>query len=414
MVQVRINAMTFGPYAVGDLDGKRVMVPHAAPGDLLEVAPANERRDYTVAKLARVLVASNERRPPPCPYLPRCGGCDWQHLQYAAQVRFKGELIAAEFRRVFDLELDPATLVIPAPDEFGYRSRIRLKTDGDGKIGFHEPGSHRLVAVEHCLLAGFGLEQPARLARALGRHCIEIEAVDAGGALVLIARLRDFIGAEAASRRLLETGGAIRGIVLRNESRREIIGDAAIAVELEPGLELIADADQFSQINRGQNQRLIAAVMDLAEISGRLEVLDLFCGAGNFSLPAARRGARVTGVDSDASAIAAGNRNAARMRLGETQFIAMRAAELAHFFERARFRPEIVILDPPRSGALALMEKIARLRPRAVIYVSCDLSTLMRDLAALKSRGYDVARVRAFDFFPNTHHAEIAARAVLT
>ncbi|MGH8014365.1 MAG: class I SAM-dependent RNA methyltransferase [Candidatus Binataceae bacterium] len=414
MAQVRINAMTFGPYAVGDLDGKRIMVPNAAPGDLLEITTAHDRRDYTVAKLARVLLPSDDRRTPPCPYISRCGGCDWQHLEYTAQVRFKGELIADEFRRVFGLELDPAALVVPASDEFGYRSRIRLKTDGDGTIGFHESGSHRLVRIGHCMIAGFGLEEPARLARALGRQCIEIEAVDAGGVLVLIARVRSFNGVEAAARRLLEGGAAIRGIVLKNETRRAVIGDAAIALELEPGLELIADADQFSQINREQNQRLIAAVMELAKIDERVSVLDLFCGAGNFSLPAARRGARVTGVDRDASAVAAGSRNAARMGFHQTQFIVMGAAEIARFFERARFRPEVVILDPPRAGALALMDPIARLRPRVVIYVSCDLATLMRDLSALHARGYDVTYVRAFDFFPNTHHAEVVARAVLT
>jgi 23S rRNA (uracil1939-C5)-methyltransferase len=142
--------------------------------------------------------------------------------------------------------------------------------------------------------------------------------------------------------------------------------------------------------------------------------LDLFCGAGNFSLPLARRGARVTGVDADTLAIAGAQRNAARMGLKDAQFIAMKAAETARFFDRARYRPDLVIVDPPRTGALELMESVARLRPRAVIYVSCDTTTLVRDLQKLCANGYEIHGVRGFDFFPNTHHAEVAVHALLT
>jgi 23S rRNA (uracil1939-C5)-methyltransferase len=131
-------------------------------------------------------------------------------------------------------------------------------------------------------------------------------------------------------------------------------------------------------------------------------------------LPLARRGARVTGVDADRLSIAAAARNALRMELRDTQFIPMEAAGTARFLERARYCPGVVILDPPRAGAAALIEPIARLRPAVVIYASCDCSTLVRDLHALAGYGYQIQQVRAFDFFPNTHHAEVAVRALLT
>ena len=142
--------------------------------------------------------------------------------------------------------------------------------------------------------------------------------------------------------------------------------------------------------------------------------IDLFCGAGNFSLPAARRGALVTGVDTDESAIAAARANAARMGLHQVQFVAMAAAETAQFLRRAKYLPAIVILDPPRTGAIALMEGIAKLGARRIIYVSCDIATLVRDLGALIKRGYRIRQVSGFDFFPNTHHVEVAAEMVLT
>jgi 23S rRNA (uracil1939-C5)-methyltransferase len=154
--------------------------------------------------------------------------------------------------------------------------------------------------------------------------------------------------------------------------------------------------------------------MELAQVTEATTALDLFCGAGNFSLPAARRGAKLTGVDADANAIAAARGNAARMNLRIAQFIAMPARETAQFLERARYRPELVILDPPRTGAAQLMETIARLKAAKVLYVSCEPSTLLRDLGLLAASGYRLGRVRAFDFFPQTHHLEAVAEMLLT
>jgi len=407
--------MTFGPYAVGRLEGKTVMAPNAAPGDLIEMEIASERRDYAIGRVARIVREGADRRVAPCPYLPRCGGCDWQHIAYAAQVRLKGELIAAEFHRALGVELDPAGLIEPAPAEFGYRARIRLKVGDNGRLGFHELGGNSLVEIDRCLVAAPDLRMPTELARELGRRCAEIEVAAGERGEVLVAYMAKAPQpADTACARRLVAAGGIAGIVLRGGGAREVIGDAWVSIEAEPGCVIEADADLFSQVNRAQNLKLVAAVMEMAGVAPERRVLDLFCGAGNFSLPAARRGAQVTGADADAPAIEAARRNASRMGLRDTRFIAMRAAETASFFARARYRPESVIIDPPRTGAAGLMEPIARLRPREVVYVSCDPPTLMRDLRILMKHGYRPERVRAFDFFPNTHHAEVAVRSLLT
>ncbi|MGB6563904.1 MAG: TRAM domain-containing protein, partial [Candidatus Binataceae bacterium] len=164
MAQVEITAMTFGPFGVGRLDGKAVMVPHAAPGDVLEVTVVQQRAGYLVARAERVLKAGAARRTPPCPYLPRCGGCDWQQIAYPEQTRFKAEVIAATLNHALGLELNPATLIEPAPAEFGYRARIRFKTGGGGRLGFYEAGSRRLVEVEHCLVAAAEIRMPREFA----------------------------------------------------------------------------------------------------------------------------------------------------------------------------------------------------------------------------------------------------------
>ena len=416
MPEIEINTMTFGPYGVGRIDGKSVMVPQAVPGDLLEVAVTSERRDYVIARIDRILRPGANRRQTPCEYLPRCGGCDWQQIDYPAQVVLKAQLIAAEFRHVLGLELDPAGLVEAAPAEFAYRSRTRFKTTAGGRVGFHEAGSNSIVEVDRCMVAAMPDRMPTALAAALGRRCAEIEVVSDRDGEVQVANLTKAPGNAEVSRarQVISADGVMRGIVLRGGGAREVVGDAKISFELEPECVIEIDADLFSQVNRAQNLRLVAAVIAMADVRDGAAVLDLFCGAGNFSLPLARRGARVTGVDADALAIAGAQQNAARMGFTQAQFIAMKAAETARFFERAHYRPDLVIVDPPRSGALELMAVVARLRPRAVIYVSCDTTTLVRDLQSLCASGYQIGRVRAFDFFPNTHHAEVAVHALLT
>ncbi len=408
--------MTFGPFGVGRRDGKAVMVPGAVAGDKLEVEIVSERRDYAVAKIRKVVSASADRRFAPCPYLPRCGGCDWQHIEYSAQVRFKGEVVARELGHALGLEINPVGLVELAPAEFGYRSRIRLRVGAKGVLGFYEAGSNTIVEIDACMVAEAGIRMPLHLARSLGKRVEEIEVVRDGAREVQVAHLKKPVSDEDQRRaqNVLEADNEIAGIVLRAGASRATVGNTTISIELEPGLSIDADADLFSQVNRAQNQRLVASVMEMAAIHESSPVLDLFCGAGNFSLPASRRGARVTGVDDDAGAIAAAARNAERLNFRDAQFIAMKASATADFLHRARYRPEVIILDPPRTGALDLMEPIVKLRAPAVIYVSCDVTTLARDLRVLAGAGYKINRMRGFDFFPNTHHVEIAVHALLT
>ena len=416
MPEIEISAMTFGPFGVGRHGGKAVMVPGAVAGDKLEVEMVSERRDYAVAKIRNVVNASADRRVAPCPYLPRCGGCDWQHIEYSAQVRFKGEVVARELGHALGVEIDPVGLVEPAPAEFGYRSRIRLRVGAKGVLGFYEAGSNTIVEIDSCMVAEAGIRMPLHLARSLGKRVEEIEVVRDGAREVQVAHLKKPVSDEDLRRahNVLEADNEIAGIVLRAGASRATVGNTAISIELEPGLSIDVDADLFSQVNRAQNQKLVASVMEMAAIHESSPVLDLFCGAGNFSLPASRRGARVTGVDDDAGAIAAAARNAERLKFRDAQFIAMKASATADFLHRARYRPEVIILDPPRTGALDLMEPIVKLRAPAVIYVSCDVTTLARDLRVLAGAGYKINRVRGFDFFPNTHHVEIAVHALLT
>lgn len=414
MPRIEITATTLGPYGVGQMEGKAVMIPHTAPGDVVEAEVTSRRADYARARVKEIVRGGPARRVAPCEYLPRCGGCDWQHLEYAAQLQLKGELLAREFRRI-GVEVEPAGLVEASPNEFGCRARVRLKVGAGGVVGYHELESNRLVAIERCLVTSCELEPAKEFLRETRLRAAEVEIVGRDSAQVLICHCSALDDAQIKrAQRQLDQDGRVAGVILKTARQRIALGDVSIAYEPESGCEIVADADCFSQVNLAQNQKLVASVIELAEIERGMGLLDLFCGAGNFSLPAAERGAAVTGVDADELAIAAARRNAARMKLGNAQFIATPAAAIAQFLHRAKYRPASVILDPPRSGAAAMIEAVVRLGASKIVYVSCEPSTLMRDLGVLTAHRYRVAQVRAFDFFPQTHHVETVASLLLT
>jgi 23S rRNA (uracil1939-C5)-methyltransferase len=390
------------------------MIPAAVPGDVVQIETRRDQHDYALGSVLQVRRPAPERRDAPCPYASACGGCDWQHIRYDAQTRFKAEVVASEFRQSLGILLDPSGLVEPAPAEFRYRSRIRLKVRTDGRVGFHHPRSNSFVAVEDCLIAAPPISVAARLGRTLGRNCKELEVVSSQHSEVLIAHQAK--PPQPVDRKIAReiVNDGIAGVILRAGGMRELFGQVRIAYEAEPGCTIEADADLFSQVNRAQNLKLVAAVMRSAGISNGMRVLDVFCGTGNFSLPAARRGADIIGLDRDGLAIEAARTNARRMGLESSQFIAMAAVDGARFLARTGYHPEVIILDPPRGGAAAMIEPIRGLRARRLIYVSCNLSTLVRDLRQLMLNGYKMHNVSAFDFFPNTHHIEIVATMLLT
>ena len=422
-MRVQIKAMGLGPYGFARIDespgsiGKIVMVPNTAPGDLAEVEIVRDHRDYSVGRLRALLAPGAARRPAPCEYLPRCGGCDWQQIDYRAQVKIKGELIAHELNRVLNCAIDPVGLVEPASDEFGYRSRIRLRVSRNLRLGFNQFGTNQVVEIERCMVGAAEIRIPHFLPAVLGGGCEEVEIVADRAALIAVAKLKrpPDQQAIARTRRALEAEGSLKGVIVRAGKSRRRLGDVRTSIEVEPGLAVELDADLFTQVNHAQNRALVSCVMERAALADGSRVLDLFCGAGNFSLPAARRGAQVTAFDCDPLAIAAALANAQRLGLQENaRFSAIEAKETAQFLLRAGYRTQLLILDPPRAGAAELTAPMLKLRPERIIYVSCDVATLARDLKALRGGGYRLNFVRGFDFFPNTHHAEVVAEAVLT
>jgi 23S rRNA (uracil1939-C5)-methyltransferase len=418
--QLRIDALAYGGNGVGRLDGKAVFVPLTAPGDQIRCRIVQDRKRYAEAEMIELLAAAPQRRPPPCPVFGDCGGCQWQHLPYTEQCNWKERLFAETLQRQAKIEASGLRPLVPAPDEWGYRSRVQFKcrqTEAGFVMGFYRRGTHYVVDVASCPITAPRLNDILALFRRWlpDSSCphlvpqVDMEVDDEGRVRVTV----HVLGTAAANlaeclRPLAEQAGISLFMQCgRKETLRRVCGEETLHIlPLGAGnLRLAYGAGGFAQVNLEQNRQLVGEVCSAAALSGRERVLDLFCGMGNFSLPLALQAGEVVGIENYAPAIRQAELNARANGLSHTRFHA-RPAEAAIREVAAAMAFDLVVLDPPRTGAYEVVRELVRLRPPRIIYVSCDPPTLARDLVPLLHGGYEVVAARPFDLFPQTYHTE--------
>lgn len=412
---VTTGEMAYGPHAVARADGKVLFVRGAAPDEEVEVAVREEKPRYAYADVVAVRRPSAARRVAPCPYLPRCGGCPWQHLDYAAQLAAKHRIVVEQLRRLGGIEVEVAA-PLPSPQQFGYRRRIKLRV-ADGVVGFHAAASHDLVAIDHCLLAEplvdaaiAGLGDLVQRLRSRVRR-LEVAAGGVGDRVVVSGEVEGaWVEAdEEACGGWLAAQGGVAGLLLRGRGWRRAWGDGQVSAPVGDGPPLQLQAPSFTQVNDGGNRLLVECVTRLVAPRPGMRVLDLYAGAGNLSLPLRRAGAEVTAVEQDRDAAAAARVNAAEPG-PPLRVLAMTAASALRRLVEAGERFDAVVLDPPRSGAADCVPWLASLAAPRLVYVSCDPTTLARDLRALGGT-YRVEVVQPIDFFPQTYHVETVVAA---
>lgn len=382
--EVEIERLLPGGVGLAHADGLTLFVSLAAPGDTLRVRVDRVQGKVGFASIVEILKLSDVRVEPPCPYFGRCGGCDFQQLTYEAQLQAKVEMIRDCLHRIANLEAPGEIHITPSGNQWHYRARASWQVEAKEKLlGYYERGSNRVCDVEYCAVLAPQLEETLERVRK------EVAARD-------VRQLRHIdvvVGDEGVS-----VAPSIAGFNSRTVSRR-IAGEA-----------YSFSADTFFQVNHELLEPLIDAA--LGDAKGQLAI-DLYCGAGLFTLPLARRFAHVTGVEAHQRAVEFARRNVERAKLENVEIANLGVADWVKHslsFEVLDF----LLLDPPRVGCEnAVIAGILALRPRRMAYVSCDPATLARDLKKLTADGYALESVAAFDMFPQTHHVEIVARLVM-
>ncbi len=419
-IRLNIDSLAYGPYGIGRDQGRVVLVPQTAPGDRVEVRITEEKKNYAIGEILRLLKPSPVRQNPPCPYTGQCGGCPWQHIEYRAQLAAKEKCIADALRRIGKLDRFEILPILPSPDEYHYRRRIRLHSNGQKRLGFHRASSHEVVEIDSCLVADPKANQTLGMAREWIQRMnteiryLEIVVGDLGKKAILVGKAeREFCTEDdPLCAEFMEEHGQVGGLILSGPGWRRTWGQETTLIRLDSGSWAEVDGDIFMQVNREANHRLVDQVLRWGEFNSQDRLLELYCGAGNLTLPVARLSQEVVAVERNHRSIESGEKSG---RLNQVENIRWLCADVSRAISRMVKKEERfskIILNPPRSGAKGLEQELVSLGAEKIFYVSCDPATLARDLSALTRKGYRLTRLQPIDLFPHTYHVETLAELV--
>lgn len=376
---VQLDAMTYGGDAIGRVDGKVVFVQGGIAGERVRAEIVDERERFTRARVIDVVKASPHRVPPRCPHFgfdaAACGGCQWQHIDYAAQLQFKAGIVREQLKRIGRIDAPPALVraMLPSPDVWAYRNHAAFSVTPHGQAGFQAAHSNAVVPIRECHIV-----QPpiaAWLARgaAIGKDVRQLHVRSSRSETVEVWGVPDLPPATATFQ----------------------IGEATFTVS----------ADSFFQVNTSLIETLVDLVIGGLDLRGGETVVDAYCGVGLFSRFIAPRAGRVIGIESSPGAVAD-----ARENLAAFDNVELHEGRVETIVPGIRAGVDAVVVDPPRAGCgPKVIEAIVRQRVKRLVYVSCDPATLARDARQLIEGGYTLLRVQPIDMFPQTYHIESIA-----
>lgn len=384
----------------GKDNGKVIFIRRAIPGEMVEINIREARKDYSVAEVTKVIEPSEFRRIPPCPYYGLCGGCQLQYIKYERQITLKEEILRESLIRIGGI--GPISNLSSLTDnEFFYRHRVQFKVSQDGKPGFFRERTREVVAIDRCLVCIEPINDLLAKLREIDLRGVKEMHIISGDTTSMLIKGNI---KEDTVQAILDTG--VSGIAFENG---DSIGKDYITLEYE-GLKYTVTPWGFFQGHWSLNKKVVDLVIERLSPLEDKKVLDLYSGAGNFSLPIAKKAYEVISIEDNHYAVEDGKRNAMINGIRNCLFIKSSVEDV--FKNRKKWkvlegrRYDIVVLNPPRPGLSSeLCKALAELGSERIVYVSCNPATLARDIKRLKDR-YDIESVTMVDFFPNTYHIE--------
>ncbi len=424
-VEAQIASLSHDGRGVARIDGKATFIHGALPGERVMFRYTGKRKSHDEGDVVEVLEASDQRVVPECAFFGLCGGCNLQHLQAGAQIRYKQQTLLDAFSRLGkvmpELVLPPLTNKTP----WGYRRKARLGVKhvlkkGRVLVGFRERSASFVADMNSCEVLhpkiGHALADLSTLIGGLSvsARIPQIEVAMDDQRCVLIFRILESLA--DADREKLRDFARNQGIIIYlqeggPDTVKPLDEEANLQYMLpEFGLELHFQPTDFTQVNTDINRQMISQALDLLALEKQDQVLDLFCGIGNFTLPMATRAGKVTGVEGAEELVDRARGNAQRNQLHNVSFYT------ANLYESLEHEPWLqqqfnkVLLDPPRSGAFELLGHLPRMGAERIVYVSCYPGTLARDAGELVNNlGYRLVSAGVMDMFPHTAHVESIA-----
>ena len=425
---ITIDTLIHGGEGLGHIDGRVVFVPFAAPEERLKVRIKSLNHDYAQAEIIDIIKPSSSRVSPPCEVFEECGGCQWQHISYACQLQVKMELVRQALVREGKMNTFRVQPIIPSPQKFNYRHRMQFSVkhpDRTPHIGLYKKKSHDLIEVEKCSIAHPLINSFLRhMRKVFSIHDnrfiqgIDVTADGEGNKLLLVFRFKrgDLEGQKLLYKHLKNLMPEVGGAILRTEEYKKA---KTTLVEQQQvlyptiGYNLYIKPETFIQVNKEGNKVLVQTVMELiTQIIGkqRVKILELHCGAGNFTLPMSKMADQIIGIESSPSSVELARKGIWTQDITNCQLFSKSDLKGMKFLLRSNRSFDLLLMDPPRCGCKEILEYIPRLGIRHIIYVSCSLPTLARDLGILSQLGYQVDIIQPIDMFPQTHHVECVVR----
>jgi 23S rRNA (uracil1939-C5)-methyltransferase len=422
-LEVLIEKLVHGGSGLARLDtGQTVFVPGVLPGERVVVTIRKKRKGVLEAALVKVLTPSKDRIIPPCNGEIECTGATWPHIAYPAQLKYKQEILLDTLKKIGGIEPRRFLPILPSPRTDHYRLRtqfnVRMK-DNRQRIGFFRQGSYDLIEVNNAFLIHPVIDRVLKNIRSLSDKLpllteLHINASPTGEVHLLLFSEQPFsppIDAFFSElKRISPEVIGMTGFVSR--TKVSTLGRNQLTLDVE-GMTFKATEGNFFQVNWEQNRNMVRTVLDLTSLTGNETVLDLYCGIGNFSLPLAKKAKAVIGIESGYSAIEDAKANAELNRIPNTEFIADDMQKGLKTLIQRKLRADVIVLDPPRAGAtLKTLERVLAFVPQKIVYVSCNPSTLARDLKFFQLFGFRLDRLQPVDMFPYTYHIECVAEMV--
>lgn len=440
-IELTITGLGHTGEGVGKYEGFTVFVPGALPGETVAARVGKVQKTYSYADLKKVLTGTPDRTDPKCPIFHQCGGCHLQHLSYEAQLKYKKETVINALTRIGKLENVRVhdTLGMDSPWQYRNKAQVPLgEIDGRLAVGFYAPRSHDIIEMQSCdiqhaynddivhtakdILQELGIPHyEESTGRGLVRHIIGRVGVNTGETMVvfvtngrkipqidlLIQRLQQRIPHLVSIIQNINT--KTTNVIFGHETNT-LWGKASITDTIG-SIKFEISARSFFQVNPVQTEVLYNKALEYTNLTGTETVIDAYCGIGTISLFLAQRAHQVYGVEVVHEAIEDAKKNAALNNITNAKFEVGEAETIIPHWHASGITADVVVVDPPRKGCdEKLLATLADMKPERIVYVSCDPSTLARDLRYLEDNGYRTVEVQPVDMFPHTFHVECCAR----
>lgn len=425
---------------IAKIDGYPIFIEGAILGEKVKALIVKVKKNYAYGKLLEVIESSSERVEPKCKVYKRCGGCTVQHMNYKKQLDYKFERVKDCISKIGGLDSALVQYPIGMENPERYRNKVQLPVGmvkGELSIGFYAPRSHNIINLDTCLIQDKIADKVSKLTRewmikynisaasidgvfnknGLIRHVMIRKGFTTNEVMVVLVSTREKVDhIDKFINSIKENIDGIKSIILNvnKENTNVILGQKCITLWGEDTITDYIDTFKFNisplsffQVNPVQTEKLYSKALEYAGLTGNETVFDAYCGTGTITLFLSQKAKKVYGVEIIEPAIINARENARINNIDNAEFFVGKSEEIIPELIEKGINPEVIVVDPPRKGCdIKLLDSIEKAKPRRIVYVSCDPSTLSRDLKILEEKGYKTEKVQPVDMFPHTSHVE--------